>query len=399
MRASQRFSSRVCSVTSSDGTSVGLGRAQVMALAARIKAMRRQGLADSVIAAELRLARGGVKTLLIVAGKLGAETGPPPNPEAPPGVKPSGPAPRAARSTKAGPRETAPAGFDKNRAALEKILPLKIEGGSLAAAGKRPFLAEIAISQLRVETAYQRVIGRRGRNNIAAIVRDFRWSRLSPLIVAPIEGTGEPALYAIIDGQHRATALATLGLARAPCIVHEIDSAARADAFAAVNIAVTAMTPQARFYARAGAGEPAALAVQRLCKKHGVEILAYGAAKKHLKARQCVAAGALVAAYERHGGAVFAAALALITGRAGYQAGDLDANAIHCASAALAADRRLMKRLEAATEAAGGFEFSAERDRANADAAAAGKSGRALLAERFGAFLKGALGLSERKAA
>lgn len=249
---------------------------------------------------------------------------------------------------------------------LRRIAPLQIPPSlrSMANAGKRPTLAEIPITQLRVETDYQREIMRRGLRNIRSTVADFRWSRFTPLIVAPLgeDGNGAP-LFAVIDGQHRATALASLGVASAPCIVHALSQQARADAYSAINTAVTAMTPQARFFAMVGAGDETAVAVKAVCDELGIEPMKYGASSEFLKARQCVAVGALHAACARHGADILRAGLRLIVEREGFEPADLVAINVHAAVGAVSSDNRVFTRLGQAIAAAGYFDFESEAAR------------------------------------
>lgn len=181
------------------------------------------------------------------------------------------------------------------KAGLRAITPLDRDvapPGWRSEAGKAPYLAFVAISKLRVETGYQREIGVAGRRNIARIVAGFRWSRFAPLIVAPLDG----GLFAVIDGQHRATALATLGEVQAPCIVYDSDYEARADAYAAINTAVTAMSPQAKFHALVAQRDEAACAAAAACAKSGVRILKFSVAQEKLRKWETVSTAALLRA-------------------------------------------------------------------------------------------------------
>ena len=71
-----------------------------------------------------------------------------------------------------------------------------------------PILQWIKISDLVVDPAYQRPIFGEGRRNVDRIARNFRWSYFAPVVISPIEGGS----FAIIDGQHRTTAAALLGI-------------------------------------------------------------------------------------------------------------------------------------------------------------------------------------------
>lgn len=79
--------------------------------------------------------------------------------------------------------------------------------------GPAPKLEWIDISDLVVDDSYQRPIARAGKTNIARIVSNFRWCYFAAVVVSPIEG----GKYAIVDGQHRVTAAAILGITSVPC--------------------------------------------------------------------------------------------------------------------------------------------------------------------------------------
>lgn len=142
------------------------------------------------------------------------------------------------------------------------------------AAGTPPELAFVPIVNLRVDPAYQRRISRAGLKNIARIVGDFRWSRFSPVIVAPLEKS-EPQLYVVIDGQHRASAAAACGFDTVPCQVIVADACEQAAAFAAVNAVVTKMHNLQVHHARLVADDPQALAIARVARAASCEILKY----------------------------------------------------------------------------------------------------------------------------
>jgi len=84
---------------------------------------------------------------------------------------------------------------------------------------------------LVVDPAYQRPIIGRGRHNVDRIARTFSWSCFAPVVVAPVEG----GKFAIIDGQHRTTAAALVGLESVPCHVVAAAREAQAAAFKAIN--------------------------------------------------------------------------------------------------------------------------------------------------------------------
>lgn len=128
-----------------------------------------------------------------------------------------------------------------------------------------PQLMWVDLADLRLYDVYQRPVAARAVGRIAA---DFRWSRFSPVLVAPIEGGG----FAVVDGQHRAHAAALCGIAKLPAMVVPMSQAQQADAFRHVNGAVTRVTPYQMWRAARAAGEPWAEAVGRAVEAAGCRI-------------------------------------------------------------------------------------------------------------------------------
>lgn len=116
--------------------------------------------------------------------------------------------------------------------------------------GAAPMLQWVPIAQLRVDPTYQRDITAEGRRSVLAIAKAFDWCKFAPLIVAPIEG----GHYAVIDGQHRATAAALRKIESVPCEVVIADRAKQASAFAAINGQVTKLSSMAIYHARVSSG-------------------------------------------------------------------------------------------------------------------------------------------------
>ena len=92
-------------------------------------------------------------------------------------------------------------------------------------AGATPILQWLAIKDLVLDPAYQRQIGGRGARKVNRIARAFSWSHFAPVIVTPLEA----GKFAIIDGQHRATAAAVVGFESVPCniVIADRDEQAR----------------------------------------------------------------------------------------------------------------------------------------------------------------------------
>ena len=115
-----------------------------------------------------------------------------------------------------------------------------------------PVLDWLPINRLVIDDRYQRPLTRAGWQTIRRIAEDFRWTRFSPVLVAPLAG----GLWAIIDGQHRTHAAAICGQEKVPCMAVHMDTAEQAQAFAGVNGTVTRITVHHVYKAALAAGEP-----------------------------------------------------------------------------------------------------------------------------------------------
>lgn len=175
--------------------------------------------------------------------------------------------------------------------------------------GERPELQWLKIAKLRIDPRYQRDIGQRGANNILAIATAFSWSKFAPLIVASI-GNG---LFAVVDGQHRATAAALYGFESVPCVIITAGDAEQADAFVAINANVTAMSPLQIHAARLAAGDKGAVALTDACLEAGVVVCRYPVPANKMKPGETLAVAMLQAQLERFGRDVLIAALCCIT--------------------------------------------------------------------------------------
>lgn len=97
--------------------------------------------------------------------------------------------------------------------------------------GPVPEMRWLPIGKLIVDDAYQREITPAGQRNIRAIADAFSWMKFAPVVVSPVAG----GAYAIVDGQHRTTAAATIGVDSVPCLIIQADRKQQAQAFRAIN--------------------------------------------------------------------------------------------------------------------------------------------------------------------
>lgn len=133
--------------------------------------------------------------------------------------------------------------------------------------GPAPMMQWLRIDALVVDDSYQRDLKPGNWKAIRSIAAQFRWSRFSPVFVAPIEG----GKFAIIDGQHRTHAAALCGFAEVPCQIVQMSREEQAASFAAVNGLVTRVTNWQIFKAALAAGEDwahgaAAVATEAGCR-------------------------------------------------------------------------------------------------------------------------------------
>jgi hypothetical protein len=192
-------------------------------------------------------------------------------------------------------------------------LPIDIAGHkrphALPNPGPAPIQQWIEIALLRVDPAYQRPIRSKGAQNVRRIAEAFCWQKFAPVVVAPIEG----GFFAIVDGQHRATAAAVIGIERVPCHIIQADPAQQAAAFSAINGNVTPMFAGALWHARREAGDVPAVLLASVLEAAEVTICRYPLAAQYMKPGETLAVGALQSALARYGRDTLITALQCVT--------------------------------------------------------------------------------------
>lgn len=206
--------------------------------------------------------------------------------------------------------------------------------------GPEPELAWLPVAELVIDTSYQRDINRQGVTNIRRIAENFNWAKFGAVICAPAEG----GLYAVIDGQHRVTACALLGIRRAPCQIVAIDRAAQAAAFNAINSVVTRVHTLHAFAAAVTAGDPQAIEVAAVAARAGVEICRYPKERMRLNPGQTVAVAALGKALKRYGADVLTLALQCLRLPQHDRIGNINAVSIPLMTRAIGSDPRLAEK-------------------------------------------------------
>lgn len=166
--------------------------------------------------------------------------------------------------------------------------------------GDRGDMTWVALQDLVIDDRYQRPIEARGRKTVRRIIEEFSWAKFEPIIIAPADGA--PGKFAILDGQHRATAaLIHPRVSQVPAIIHEIGLAEQARAFRDINSVVTNMTPLAIHYAGVVGGDPDALFIERVCKAADVVVCRYPKAAGRVHARETMAVGMIGKLLALHG--------------------------------------------------------------------------------------------------
>ncbi len=175
--------------------------------------------------------------------------------------------------------------------------------------GPKPKLKWIEIKKLGVDLSYQRDIVGKGKRTLNLITECFRWSMFAPVVVVDVKR----GRYPIIDGQHRATAAARIGIKKIPCYLVKADLAEQAAAFTAINGNVTRISSMQMFHAFVAGGDEDAIALQKLCDKGGVSICRYPKKIVDMRPGETFAATALRRAYAFYGHDNLLAALETIT--------------------------------------------------------------------------------------
>jgi hypothetical protein len=205
--------------------------------------------------------------------------------------------------------------------------PISVEGfekPECVAAGAVPMLQWMKIADLVVDPAYQRPITGKGRLNVDQIARSFSWSCFSPVVVSPVEG----GKFAIIDGQHRTTAAAILGIECVPCQIVIAAPEEQAAAFKAINGTTTPISQMALHAAALVANDPLAIQIAHVCACADVELLRYPVAVGKQRPGQTMAAGAIAGCLKRYGEATLIAALQCVTRTSNNKTGALSARTI-----------------------------------------------------------------------
>lgn len=151
-----------------------------------------------------------------------------------------------------------------------------------------PQLMWVKIDDLVIDDRYQRPLSTNNWASIKRIAREFRWSRFSPVVVAPVEG----GRYALIDGQHRAHAAALCRIEAIPAMVALVAPGEQALAFIEINTRQIRVSGHVVYRAALTAGEAWAVACRDAVAVAGCELMTRNnMSKNDKKAGQVFAIG------------------------------------------------------------------------------------------------------------
>ncbi len=262
--------------------------------------------------------------------------------------------------------------------------------------GKRPEFRWISVELLVVDDTYQRPITGRGRGNIVHIVESFDWRKFKPCVVVP---TGD-GRFAIIDGQHRATAALMHPLCtEVPCMVIEATPEEAAECFADINGRVTSMTLGQMFHARVAAGELWAREVKAACDEVGAIILKAKNSAEGYRPGETLAVGTIERCARDYGSDILRIAMRAILSGGASNAGLLNAVAIRAMCGILKASSRLRNAGDNLHDAMRHVGFRKMHDEAKAASVADRKPAHIILASRLAVALGAVLDAKARKPA
>jgi hypothetical protein len=246
--------------------------------------------------------------------------------------------------------------------------PISTEGferPKSVSAGAVPMLQWLKIADLVVDPAYQRPIVGKGRQNVDRIARSFSWSCFAPVVVSPVEG----GKFAIIDGQHRTTSAAILGIESVPCQIVIAAREEQAAAFKAINGTTTPISQMALHAAALVASEPWAVQIAHVCACAQVELLRYPVPADKQSPGQTMAVSAIDRCLKQYGEATLITALQCITQTSNNQPGALSARTIKALCAVLHSDPEHRDRGLALLEAFDAIDIMSVQDASAVDAA------------------------------
>ena len=176
----------------------------------------------------------------------------------------------------------------------------------------QPTLFWVALTDCVIDTRYQRSITIAGQRAIQRIANGWDWTKYQPILVA----AAEHGKFAIVDGQHRATAATGAGLTSLPAMQVPMTLAQQAQAFTAVNRDRIAIDGCALFRAELAAGTDWAVQADQAARAAGCTVATAHPSSLHKKPRVIYAPNTLRKMIAAQEGAVITPGLAAISASA-----------------------------------------------------------------------------------
>lgn len=171
--------------------------------------------------------------------------------------------------------------------------------------GPEPQQDWISVDKLVIDPEYQREVKADGRRAIERIAAAFEWTKFSPVVVSPVS----LGRFAIIDGQHRATAAKLCGYETVPCYVLQLDRAGQAASFAAINGSVTKITLWSIYKAALAAGEGWAVQAKAVAQEAGCRLMTSNKTASEKQGGEIYGISTMREMIARHGSAAITTAL------------------------------------------------------------------------------------------
>lgn len=189
---------------------------------------------------------------------------------------------------------------------LVPIQTLSMAPGRIAR-GMPGKLTWVPTNALFVDDSYQRLFLGQNLNRVRQIADNFDWRLFSPIVAAQVSQG-----WAVIDGQHRASAAASLGIATIPAWVVEADVAQQSRMFVALNATTTKVSSMQLWHSRLAFNDPDAVALFDVCSKAGVVISRYPVQAKLRDPTWTMCPDVINRLRTHHGDAAIVAALSLL---------------------------------------------------------------------------------------
>lgn len=132
-----------------------------------------------------------------------------------------------------------------------------------------PQLGWVKVADIVIDDRYQRPLSIGNLAAIRRIAADFKWSRFSPVLIAPIEG----GRYALIDGQHRTHAAALCGFDTVPAMIAHVAPEEQALAFIEINTRQIRVNAHNVYRAALSAGEAWATESRQAVEAAGCQLM------------------------------------------------------------------------------------------------------------------------------